>query len=36
MNKIRWSEKLGYGLGATGLDLSYGLFYSHPKQKKIK
>ena len=29
MNKIRWSEKLGYGLGATGLDLSYGLFYSH-------
>lgn len=29
MQKIPWKEKLHYGLGATGLDLSYGLFYSY-------
>lgn len=29
MQKIQWREKLGYGFGATGLDLSYGLFYSY-------
>lgn len=23
-----WREKIGYGIGAVGLDLSYGLFYS--------
>lgn len=23
-----WREKIGYGIGAIGLDLSYGLFYS--------
>lgn len=26
--KISFKEKLGYGIGAIGLDLSYGLFYS--------
>ena len=29
MQKISWREKIGYGIGATGLDLSYGLFYSY-------
>lgn len=29
MHKIPWKEKIGYGFGATGLDLSYGLFYSY-------
>ncbi len=28
-NKISWKEKLSYGCGATGLDLSYGMFYSY-------
>ena len=23
-----WREKIGYGVGAVGLDLSYGMFYS--------
>lgn len=27
--KTTWREKLGYGIGAVGLDLSYGLFYSY-------
>ena len=27
--KTTWREKLGYGVGAIGLDLSYGLFYSY-------
>lgn len=27
--KISLKEKLGYGVGAIGLDLSYGLFYSY-------
>ena len=27
--KTTWREKLGYGVGAVGLDLSYGLFYSY-------
>lgn len=27
--KTTWGEKLGYGIGAVGLDLSYGLFYSY-------
>ncbi|MGN0534229.1 MAG: MFS transporter [Eubacterium sp.] len=27
--KSTWREKLGYGVGAVGLDLSYGLFYSY-------
>ncbi len=26
--KTTWGEKIGYGIGAVGLDLSYGLFYS--------
>ena len=26
--KTTWREKIGYGVGAVGLDLSYGLFYS--------
>ncbi len=26
--KTTWREKFGYGIGAIGLDLSYGLFYS--------
>jgi melibiose permease len=26
--KTTWREKIGYGIGAVGLDLSYGLFYS--------
>lgn len=26
--KTTWSQKIGYGIGAIGLDLSYGLFYS--------
>ena len=29
MNKISIKEKLGYGVGAIGLDLSYGMFYSY-------
>ncbi len=29
MNKISFREKLGYGVGAIGLDLSYGMFYSY-------
>lgn len=28
-NKVPLKEKLGYGVGAVGLDLSYGLFYSY-------
>lgn len=27
--KSTWREKIGYGVGAVGLDLSYGLFYSY-------
>ena len=27
--KTTWREKIGYGIGAIGLDLSYGLFYSY-------
>ncbi len=27
--KISFREKIGYGIGAVGLDLSYGLFYSY-------
>lgn len=27
--KSTWREKIGYGIGAVGLDLSYGLFYSY-------
>ncbi|MCC8016935.1 MAG: glycoside-pentoside-hexuronide (GPH):cation symporter [Clostridiales bacterium] len=27
--KTTWKEKIGYGVGAIGLDLSYGLFYSY-------
>lgn len=27
--KTTWGQKLGYGVGAVGLDLSYGLFYSY-------
>lgn len=27
--KTTWREKIGYGIGAVGLDLSYGLFYSY-------
>lgn len=26
--KTTWGQKLGYGIGAVGLDLSYGMFYS--------
>ncbi|MGN0532152.1 MAG: glycoside-pentoside-hexuronide (GPH):cation symporter [Eubacterium sp.] len=26
--KTTWKEKIGYGVGAIGLDLSYGMFYS--------
>ncbi len=26
--KTTWKEKIGYGVGAVGLDLSYGMFYS--------
>ena len=29
MKKIGLGEKLGYGVGAVGLDLSYGMFYSY-------
>ena len=29
MNKISLKEKLGYGVGAIGLDLSFGMFYSY-------
>ncbi len=29
MKKVPLSEKIGYGVGAIGLDLSYGLFYSY-------
>lgn len=29
MNKVPLKEKIGYGVGAVGLDLSYGLFYSY-------
>ena len=27
--KTTWREKISYGIGAVGLDLSYGLFYSY-------
>lgn len=27
--KTTWREKIGYGIGAVGLDLSYGMFYSY-------
>ena len=27
--KTTWREKIGFGVGAIGLDLSYGLFYSY-------
>ena len=29
MGKVSFKEKIGYGVGAIGLDLSYGLFYSY-------
>ncbi len=29
MEKVPLKEKIGYGVGAVGLDLSYGLFYSY-------
>ncbi|MGN0527009.1 MAG: glycoside-pentoside-hexuronide (GPH):cation symporter [Acutalibacteraceae bacterium] len=29
MEKVSLREKIGYGVGAVGLDLSYGLFYSY-------
>lgn len=29
MKKISFGQKIGYGVGAVGLDLSYGLFYSY-------
>ena len=29
MNNVSLKEKLGYGVGAIGLDLSYGMFYSY-------
>ena len=29
MNKVSLREKIGYGVGAVGLDLSYGMFYSY-------
>lgn len=29
MEKVPLREKIGYGVGAVGLDLSYGLFYSY-------
>ncbi|MCQ2470431.1 MAG: glycoside-pentoside-hexuronide (GPH):cation symporter [Clostridia bacterium] len=29
MQKLPFKEKIGYGVGAVGLDLSYGLFYSY-------
>ena len=29
MNNVSIREKLGYGVGAIGLDLSYGMFYSY-------
>ena len=29
MTKVPLREKIGYGVGAVGLDLSYGLFYSY-------
>ena len=29
MNNVSLREKFGYGVGAVGLDLSYGLFYSY-------
>ncbi len=29
MNKVSLGRKLGYGVGAVGLDLSYGMFYSY-------
>ena len=29
MQKLPLKEKMGYGVGALGLDLSYGLFYSY-------
>ncbi len=28
-NKVSLKEKVGYGVGAVGLDLSYGMFYSY-------
>lgn len=27
--KTTWGQKIGYGVGAIGLDLSYGMFYSY-------
>lgn len=29
MNKLSFREKIGYSVGAVGLDLSYGMFYSY-------
>ncbi|MBQ7100780.1 MAG: MFS transporter, partial [Clostridia bacterium] len=29
MNKLSFGRKVGYGVGAVGLDLSYGMFYSY-------
>ncbi len=29
MNKVSFGRKVGYGVGAVGLDLSYGMFYSY-------
>ncbi len=29
MNKVSFGRKVGYGVGAIGLDLSYGMFYSY-------
>ncbi len=29
MKKLSFKEKIGYGVGAVGLDLSYGMFYSY-------
>lgn len=29
MEKVSLREKIGYGVGAVGLDLSYGMFYSY-------
>ena len=29
MGKVSFGQKIGYGVGAIGLDLSYGLFYSY-------
>ena len=29
MKKLSFGRKVGYGVGAVGLDLSYGMFYSY-------